>query len=348
MPARNPPVQQTEPKEDSSRLLLQLIQGSAPIPAPSAPFAQRADGSTALRSFLGLGGQPPHPATLPPSLPHHSNGHMPPPAASQRYTNVHAQAPSPRVGNDANSPEECARRNMLLSTLSGAPKPAPPPHAAAGVPSHAPAPNGTQSPHQNSLLSMLRKAPSSPQPNPLLATLNGSAQPAPPSVPSLIPTDTRHDARSPTDAPMRPQHAQPDQAREWTQHPSPGHHTSDPSLLWKRAESMRSPLSHASSAAYPGFPLSPENTPSAAHWSLSATSPPARHQQSLLSTLMGPQKATSPPPPPPQHAPAPARANNLLNILNAPAPQKGAAGFAHHDETQHASNALLASILRGG
>lgn len=322
-----PPAQ----ANDSSKLLLNLLQGSQPVPAPQADSEpSREDGSTALRNMLGLKSDA-VPSTLQPSGPQSTTSReehqaqlysllgMPhqtpaqPPASPWPAVGVPPShgpwPPAPPHGRPSTGPAEPPaapagpsqaeeHRNRLLGLLGGT-RPAAPttPHAAEA---------SSESPH---------RAPQAPAP----FGYPGQAGAHMPPLPQHLPHYPQSMHQMPPHQPPRPPHFGAPAG-----HPDP----------WHGAPSRSMPTSPPAAGATP-----------------------QSHQHALLATLLSPPASSARPPhitsphaPPPEpmaRAPAPANNSaNLLGILNQPRSNSSPStpgGSA--PSAQANSNPLLATLL---
>ncbi|KAI3625705.1 hypothetical protein CBS9595_001066 [Malassezia furfur] len=336
-----PSPQGTPQANDSSKLLLNLLQGSQPVPAPQAESEpSREDGSTALRNLLGL--KPDAvPSTLQPGGPQSTTSREEHQAHLYSLLGMPHQMPAappaspwPAVGVPPSHgpwPPAPAHDKPGAGSAESPAAPAPPP---------APAGTSQAEEHRNRLLGLLGgprpAAPSTPH----AAEANGaSPHPAPQaSAPFGYP------GQAGAHAPHMPSYPQHLPHYPSPMHQMPPHQPPRPPHFGASAGHPE-PWHGAPSRSMPTSPPAAGNTPQS-------------HQHALLSTLLSPPASSARPahfppphaPPPPESlacAPGPANNSaNLLGILNQPRSSSSPStpgGSA--PSAQANSNPLLATLL---
>lgn len=336
-----PSPQGTPQANDSSKLLLNLLQGSQPVPAPQAESEpSREDGSTALRNLLGL--KPDAvPSTLQPGGPQSTTSREEHQAHLYSLLGMPHQMPAappaspwPAVGVPPSHgpwPPAPAHDKPGAGSAESPAAPAPPP---------APAGTSQAEEHRNRLLGLLGgprpAAPSTPH----AAEANGaSPHPAPQaSAPFGYP------GQAGAHAPHMPSYPQHLPHYPSPMHQMPPHQPPRPPHFGASAGHPE-PWHGAPSRSMPTSPPAAGNTPQS-------------HQHALLSTLLSPPASSARPahfppphaPPPPEslaRAPGPANNSaNLLGILNQPRSSSSPStpgGSA--PSAQANSNPLLATLL---
>ena len=360
--------------KDSSKLLLNLLHGSKPVPAPQAETDQsRVDGSTALRNLLGLESNPVS-HTLQPSMPQART--TPQEHQAQLYSILGRpkQAPAqghPHTGWPGVGLHQAQGQWSTMQSSTAHDQNVP-------VAENAPAPPSKDE-HRNRLLSLLGGAlPGAPPSRPPEAHGSIEAASLPPIQTPPVIHPQAHAVHGPS---SQPGSAHLFQAHYGVQRPHMPplpehlpHHPTPPGPLPPHQPPRPSHLGHPPPPGQSMWPNDPSHP--AATNSTTTQAPPSTHHHALFSTLLGSPtraKPSHPAPWPPQpampqpgsstpragHASTPtsapaapggpspgANSANLLDILNRPR-QSPASGSANPSAPpgQATANPLLATLL---